>query len=37
VAGYLREREITLTYDPALGTLHAGTGEATQTITMQAS
>ena len=28
VIGYLREQQITLTYDPAAGTLHAGTGEA---------
>lgn len=34
VAGYLREREITLTYDPASGTLHTGTGEAVQAITL---
>ena len=29
---YLRENEITLTYDPAAGTLRAGTGGAAQTI-----
>ena len=34
---YLREHQITLTYDPASGTLHAGTGEAAQTITLKAS
>ena len=27
----------TVTYDPAAGTLHAGTGEAAQTITLKAS
>ena len=37
VTGYLRERQIPLTYDPVAGTLHAGTGEAAQTITLQAS
>ena len=37
VIGYLREQQITLTYDPAAGTLHAGTGEAAQTITLKAS
>ena len=37
VTGYLREQQISLTYDPAAGTLHAGTGEAAQTITLQAS
>ena len=25
---YLREQQLTLTYDPAAGTLHAGTGDA---------
>jgi DNA invertase Pin-like site-specific DNA recombinase len=35
--GYLRENQITLTYDPAAGTLHAGTGTAAQTITLKAS
>jgi site-specific DNA recombinase len=34
---HLREQEITLAYDPATGTLHAGTGENSQTITLQAS
>jgi site-specific DNA recombinase len=33
---YLRDQQITLTYDPAAGTLHAGTGEAAQTITLKA-
>jgi len=33
VIGYLRERQVTLTYDPASGTLDAGTAEAAQTIT----
>lgn len=37
VIRYLRERQITLTYDPAAGTLDAGTAEATQTITLTAS
>jgi hypothetical protein len=37
VADYLRKREITLTYDPADGTLRASTAEATQTITLKAS
>ena len=36
VIGYLRERQITLTYDPASGTLDAGTAEAAQTITLTA-
>ena len=35
--GYLRERQITLTYDPGSGTLDAGTAEAAQTITLTAS
>jgi hypothetical protein len=33
---YLRDQQITLTYDPAAGTLHASTGEAAQTITLNA-
>jgi hypothetical protein len=33
---YLREEQITLTYDPAAETLHACTGEAAQTITLKA-
>jgi site-specific DNA recombinase len=37
VIGYLREQQITLIYDPAAGTLRAGTGQAAQTITLQAS
>ena len=37
VIGYLREQQITLTYDPASGTLDAGTAEAAQTITLTAS
>lgn len=37
VTCYLREQEITLTYDPAAGTLHAGTGDAAHIITLQAS
>jgi hypothetical protein len=31
---YLREQQITLTYNPAAGTLHAGTGQAARTITL---
>ena len=34
---YLREQQVTVTYDPAAGELHAGTGEAAQTITLNAS
>ena len=37
VIAYLRENEITLTYDPAAETLRAGTGDAAETITMKAS
>ena len=37
VTAYLREQQITLTYDPAAGTLHTGTGDAAQTITFKAS
>jgi site-specific DNA recombinase len=37
VIGYLREHAITLTFDPAAGTLHAGTAEAAKTITVKAS
>jgi hypothetical protein len=37
VAGYLREQQTTLAYDPAAGTLHAETGDAAQTITLKAS
>jgi site-specific DNA recombinase len=37
VAEYLRRQQFTLTYDPAAGTLHAGTGDAAQTITLKAS
>jgi hypothetical protein len=37
VIGYLRERQITLTHDPASGTLDAGIAEAAQTITLTAS
>ena len=37
VIGYLRENEITLTYDPAAASLRAGTGEAAKTITVKAS
>jgi hypothetical protein len=34
VTGYLRGQQIALTYDPAAGTLHAGTGEAATTVTL---
>jgi hypothetical protein len=34
VAGCLREQQMVLIFDPASGTLHAGTGEAAQTITL---
>jgi len=34
---YLREQQIALTFDPAAGTLRAGTGQAAQTITLKAS
>ena len=34
---YLREQQISLIFDPASGTLHAGTGETTQTITLKTS
>ena len=37
VAGYLREQQITLTYDPAARTLHAGTGTAARTVTLKPS
>ena len=37
VISYLREQQIILIFDPASGTLHAGTGEATPTITLTAS
>ncbi len=37
VIAYLRERQITLTYDTAAASIRAGTGEATQTITLKAS
>jgi site-specific DNA recombinase len=37
VIGYLRERQITLTYDPASGTLHAGTVQAARTIALTPS
>jgi DNA invertase Pin-like site-specific DNA recombinase len=35
VTGYLRDQQLTLTYDPAAGTLCAGTGQAAQTITLK--
>jgi hypothetical protein len=37
VAGYLREQQIILIYDPSVGALHVGTAEATQTIALTAS
>jgi site-specific DNA recombinase len=37
VIGYLREQQMTLTYDPATGALRAGTGETAQTVTLKAS
>jgi site-specific DNA recombinase len=37
VIGYLREQQISLTYDPADGVLRVGTGETAQTITLKAS
>jgi hypothetical protein len=37
VTMYMRENQITLTYDPATGTLHTGTAGAVQTITLEAS
>jgi site-specific DNA recombinase len=37
VIAFLREREITLTYDPAAGTLRAGTASTAQIVTMEAS
>ncbi len=37
VIRYLRDRGITLTYDPAAGTLQAGTCEATKTVIRKAS
>jgi hypothetical protein len=36
VIGYLRDRQITLTYDPASGTLDTGAAAAAQTITLTA-
>jgi hypothetical protein len=36
VIGYLRDRGVTLTYDPAAGTLQAGTCEAAKTIIRKA-
>ena len=37
VIRFLRENQITLTYDPAEGTLHAGTAGAATTVTLKAS
>ena len=37
VIAYLRERQITLAYDPAEGTLRADTGDTAQIITLKAS
>jgi hypothetical protein len=36
VIGYMRDRGVTLTYDPAAGTLQAGTCEAIKTIIRKA-
>jgi hypothetical protein len=37
VIGYLREREVTLIFNPAAATLNAETDAAAQTITLTAS
>jgi site-specific DNA recombinase len=37
VTRYLRGQQVALTYDPAAGTLHAGTAEAAATVTLKAS
>ena len=37
VAEYRRQQQFTRTYDPAAGTLRAGTGDAAQAITLKAS
>jgi DNA invertase Pin-like site-specific DNA recombinase len=37
VIAYLREQQVTLTYDPASASMVAGTGQAAQTITLKAS
>jgi DNA invertase Pin-like site-specific DNA recombinase len=37
VISYLREQQITLAYDPATGTLHAGADGAATTVTLKAS
>ena len=37
VIGYVRDRGITLTYDPAAGTLQAGTCEAAKAVIRKAS
>jgi hypothetical protein len=34
---YLRGQQLILTYDPAIGVLRTGTGDAAQTITLKAS
>jgi site-specific DNA recombinase len=36
VIGYLRDQQVTLTYDPATDALRAGTGETAQTIILKA-
>ncbi len=36
VIGYVRDRAITLTYDPAAGTLQAGTSDTTKTVIRKA-
>jgi hypothetical protein len=37
VIRYLREQEVTLTYDPAAGILRAGSCNAATTVTLKAS
>jgi site-specific DNA recombinase len=37
VISFLREQQITLAYDPAAGTLHAGAAGAAMTVTLKAS
>ena len=37
VIRYLREQQVTLIYNPAAGTLHAGTAETATTVTLKAS
>ncbi|MGH3204035.1 MAG: recombinase family protein [Streptosporangiaceae bacterium] len=37
IISYLREQQVTLTYDPATGILHTGTAETATTVTLKAS